>query len=67
MVEMVKTGSGNGKFWELDLKGLIRAKEREENFSSLSYSYILLSKALYFPLLEIAISFTFAVSSFFIQ
>ena len=25
MVEMVKTGSENGKFWELDLKGLIKS------------------------------------------
>lgn len=25
MVEMVKTGNGNGKFWELDLKGLIKS------------------------------------------
>ena len=28
MGEMVKTGSENGKFWELDLKGLIRAKKK---------------------------------------
>ena len=32
LVEMVKTGSGNGKFWELDLKGLIRAKRKRGKF-----------------------------------